>query len=352
MATNTTATVANAYQNFFSKQLLDTQVQLTVLDQFSLKRPLPKNVGAKTISFFWRSNSENNSSGNVAAVQTLSEGTPIATFTNFVLNRLDVPLVQYGEATKVTDILTMTELFDMLQQNIEGMGEDAALHADDVTRNAIIAATQSGVTIVGAAGNTTSYMGKMYAQGLADFTALAAASQSAGKLTAIDFVRAATQLMKNRARHWGGDYVGVICPEMSFDLQNDPDWIDASNYGKPDQRFKGELGKYGNVRFVMSTNPFQESGLGSEGTFAIAPTQADRIYRAMCLGKQAYGTPAISGNSPFSPQVMIVPPGRAEKSDPLAQFGTAGWKNYWAASVLRTPFGLTLSGKSEFTPAS
>lgn len=348
MATTSTSTLANEYQKYFSKKLLTTQVQLTVLDQFALTRPLPKNVGAKIISFFRRSASVNNSSGLVAAVQTLTEGVPIASFTDFTLDRIDVPLIQYGEACKVTDILTMTDLFDALEMNIEGMSEDAALHADDVMRNAIIAATQTGITLQQAAGTTTAYIGKMYAQSLADFTALAAASVSAGKLTAIDFIRAATQLVINRAPMWGGNYVGVVCPQMSFDLQNDPDWIDASNYGAPGQRFRGELGKYGNVRFVMATNPFQESGLGSEGTFAVATLASDRIYRCPVLGKEAFGAPALSGDSPFSPRVMIVPPGKAEKSDPLGQFGTAGWKNYWAASALNTPYGLTLSGKSEF----
>lgn len=348
MGATTTSTLANEYQKYFSKKLLTTQIQLTVLDQFALTRPLPKNVGAKIISFFRRSASVNNSSGLVAAVQTLAEGVPISTFTDFTLDRIDVPLIQYGEACKVTDILTMTDLFDALQMNIDGMSEDAALHADDVMRNAIIAATQTGITLQQASGTTTAYIGKLYAQNAADFTALSAASVSAGKVTALDFVRAATQLFKNRAPRWGADYVAVVPPEVSFDLQNDPDWIDAANYGAPTQRFKGELGKYGSVRFVQNTNPFVELSGGTEGTFNISATASLRIFRNLVLGKECFGAPAMSGDSPFSPRVMIVPPGKAEKSDPLGQFGTAGWKNYWAASALNTPYGLTLSGKSEF----
>src|SRR6476661_6081509 len=121
MATSTTSTLANEYQKFFSKSLLQHAVQLTVLDQFALKQPLPKKNGAKTISFFRRSKSALNSSGVVANVQTLTEGSPINTFIDATLDRVDVALTQYGEATKVTDILTMTELFDALKQNISLM---------------------------------------------------------------------------------------------------------------------------------------------------------------------------------------------------------------------------------------
>lgn len=351
MATSTTTTLANEYQKFFSKKLLTTAIQETVLDQFAWTVPLPKNAGAKIISFFRRTPSANNSSGLVSAVQTLAEGSPIATFTDFTLDRIDVSMVQYGEATKVTDILTMTQLFDALNMNITGMGEDAALHADDITRNALVAATQAGVTLNQASGTTTATMSKMYAQSQANFAALAANTPSASKIQATDFIRAATQLKINRAPMWSGNYVAIVCPEMSYDIQNDPDWIDANNYAQTKARFKSELGMYGNCRFVEHTNAFVEDSAGAEGTYAVSATVANRIFRSFVLGKEAYGCPSLSGEGPYSPKVMIVPPGKAEKSDPLGQFGTAGWKTYWGASGLNTPYGISLSAKSEFVGA-
>jgi len=57
MATLTTTSLANEYQKYFTKQLLQHAVQLTVMDQFALKQPLPAKKGAKTISFFRRSKS-------------------------------------------------------------------------------------------------------------------------------------------------------------------------------------------------------------------------------------------------------------------------------------------------------
>lgn len=347
MATTTSTTLANEYQKYFSKMLLKHAIQLTVLDQFAYRAPLPRKVGAKTISFFRRSASSNNTStGLVTAVQTLSEGVPINTFTDATLFRVDVPLVQYGEAAKITDIVSMTELFNALKQNTELMAEDCALHADDITRNALVAASVTGVTQNTASGTTTEYIGKLYAQGAANFAAMNALSVSAAKATAVDFLRAATQLKINRATTFGGSYVAVIGPQVAHDLQNDPDWIDSRNYGSPESRFRGELGKYAGVRFVEQTNSFLESSAGSEGTWAVTGSATTQLYRTFIFGQQSYGTPALSGDSPYSPRTIIVD--KPDKSDPLNQFMTAGWKNYWAAQAINPQFALSLTSKTEF----
>lgn len=346
MGTSTSNSLANEYQKFFSKTLLQHAVQLTVLDQFALKQPLPKHKGAKTVSFFRRSRSAVNASGLVGNVQTLSEGTPITAFVDATLDRVDVALQQYGEATRVTDILTMTELFDALKQNIALMGEDCALHADVMTRNALVNATQTGVTLQQATGTATETIGKVYAQGLPSFAALGAAGVSGGKAVATDFLRAVTQLKINRAPMFNGYYVAVIPPQVSHDLQNDPDWIDASNHGDPTRRFRGELKTFAGCRFVEHTNPHVEDATGTEGAYAAVANPANRVYRSFILGQGAYGVPAIEGDSPYDPKVIIVD--KADKSDPLNQYMTAGWKAFYAASALNCPFALSLSSKTEF----
>lgn len=346
MGTTTTTTLANEYQKFFSKTLLQHAVQLTVLDQFAVKQPLPKNKGAKVVSFFRRSKSALNASGEVSNVQSLTEGTAISSYANATLDRVDVALQQFGEATRVTDIVTMTELFDALKQNISLMAEDCALHADNVTRNALVTATQGGVTLQQPTGPATETMKKIYAQGLPNFSALGAASVSGGKATATDFLRAVTQLKINRAPAFNGYYIAVIPPQVSHDLQGDNDWIDASNHGEPDRRFRGELKTFAGCRFVEHTNPFVEDAEGVEGTFSNAADAADRVYRSFILGQGAYGVPAIEGDSPYDPRVLIVD--KPDKSDPLNQFMTAGWKSFYAASGLNCPFGLSLSSKTEF----
>src|SRR4051812_44702722 len=120
MALQTTATtgLAVAYQKVFSKKLLEHAKQLLVLDQFAQKVPFPKNQGAKTIRFF------RPDVGDRTNVQSLTEGVPISTFRETVWTPIDATLRQYGEASKVSDILSATELLSTLKQNIQTLGED------------------------------------------------------------------------------------------------------------------------------------------------------------------------------------------------------------------------------------
>lgn len=361
MAVTTVAALTNQYQKYFSKKLLEHAINELVMDQFAQTGDLPKNMGAKTISFFRRKKSVLNSVGRVDNVVTLNEGTPITQFSGYQMDRIDVTMTQLGEATKITDIASWTELFSAMKQSSELMGEDCALNADAIVRDAFVQASTglngavAGVTLNQASGTIgsdttiTEVMPTFYAQNAANFAALAAASNSAGKVTGPDFLRIVTKLKQNRAPKIGGWYVAIIPPPISADLQNDPDWISATNFGDPDRRFKGEIKNVWGCRFVEHTNPFIENSGGTEGYYAVPGTITNSIFRTWIIGKEIYGVPKLAGTqSPFRPQLMMSQSG-ATKDDPLDQFRTAGWKAYWAAQVLNAPFGASLSSRSEFS---
>lgn len=327
----TTTTLANTYQSFFSRDLLAHAVQATVLDQFAYKKDLPQRAGAKSIRFFRRAAAATGTDGHVAAVEILNEGTPIESFRQITYTPIDVPLVQRGEAARISDVASMTELFHSLRDSISLMGEECALECDAVTRDALVA------------GATT----RMYAGGAASFAALGAGTPAAGRATALDFLRAATQLKIGRATGWQGYFMAVVPPQVSHDIQNDPDWAEAQNYAGSDARFRGELGRWAGCRFVEHTNPFVELSGGTEGTYNRSGTAAQSIFRVFVTGQGAYGTPKLEGtSSPLRPQVMICD--QPDKSDPLNQFMTAGWKAYWAAKVLNADWVVSLAAKSQF----
>ena len=141
MAVTTVAALSNQYQKYFSKVLLETAVAETIMDQWAQTGDLPKNMGAKTISFFRRKKAVLNSSGLVSNVVALTEGTPISQFSGYTMDRIDVTLEQMGEATKITDIAGWTELFDAMVQSSKSMGEDCALNNDGKVRDAFVQAS-------------------------------------------------------------------------------------------------------------------------------------------------------------------------------------------------------------------
>lgn len=322
----TVSSISNTFQTYFTKQLLEHAVHDLRLNEFAQQRDLPRNVGSKVIRF-WRR--ERAASGNV---QTLTEGTPISTFRDFVYTPIDATLVQIGQAMKITDIVEMTSLFDTMKDGTALMGEECALDADDRTRNVLA--------------HQTTGLSKRYAQGLANFNAVVAASVSASKLTGVDLLDGATKLKTktNRAPKINGGYVAVTPPEGARDLMRDTDWLDAAKYSNVQALYKGEVGRIHGVRVVEATNPFTEAATNdTEGTFV----DAGPIYTTMLLGRGAFGVPKLAGTqSPWKPRVIMnVKP---DKSDPLNQFVTAGWKAFWIPVLLNATFGLAIRHKTAF----
>ena len=331
MALQTTQTsgLAVQYQKYFIKLLLKHAIQALSLADYAKKAKLPANTGATTVRFFRKNVAD------ATKVLALTEGVPPTQYREIAFTPIDVPLAQYGEVAKITDVLSWTQLFDTLKETIATMGEDCALQADTLTRNTIV----SGVTTAGQL---------RYAQGLASFAALCAASQTAGRFVVNDLLDGMTRLQVNRAALIDGSYVGIVPPQVARDLMDDDKWVKAAQYSDVKKLYKGEVGMIYGVRIVVATNPFIENGAntGSQGTYDNTGTSANSIFTSIILGADAYGIVDMAGQSPMSPKMIIVD--RADKSDPLNQTITAGWKAYWASVLLDQTYAVTIRSKSAF----
>jgi N4-gp56 family major capsid protein len=317
--TTSTAGLLSQYQDHFSKDLLKYAIQELRLNEFAQKAKLPKNVGSKTISLFRFGEASS------SHVQTLVEGVTPGVTREVALTKIDITLTQYGELAKITDVMGMVQLFDGLKQAITSMGEDAALKADDITRDEVVT---NGV--------------KRYSQANANYAALAAATVANAKFLATDVLDIVTRLKVNRAHRIRGNVVCVLPPQISRDVQNDPDWKEASKYAGATQIFKGELGMLHGCIFVEATNPFIENSAGAEGTY----DANGNIFSSIFTGADAFGCAELSGESPFSPRVIITK--GADKSDPLDQLMTAGWKSFNAAKLLNANWCRVYKAKTAF----
>ncbi len=268
--------------------------------------------------------------GAASEVSTLNEGVALTTYTEVGLDYVEATIVQYGMLVKISDVLGMTGIFDTLNMSRDRMAENADLHADQITRNAIIA----GVT-----GSTE----KIYAGGATTFAELSALSATTGALTIQDLLRAMTQLQINRAPKKNGEYFAVVAPQIAYDLMLDTKFfIPVNTYQDKTNVIKGEVGKWFNVRVVVATVPFRETSGGSEGTFAGSGT----IFSTIVTGADAYGVPIMAGNSPYSPHVYIN--NTADKTDPLNQYVLAGFKTFWTAVVLNAAWAVVIRSKTSF----
>ena len=360
----TSTTLTSQFQNFFSKELLSIVQQETILDQFATKATIPKNNGNNAITMF------RFGSPSIANVAALTEGTAIASgsYRSLVLNKLTKSLAQYGQVIGLTDILRATDLFNSLQQATKTSGLDMALWVDSVIRNTLVGSNLlvSGSSIgtgiessisnddavnVNANANPTGI--KVYgnpatltAQSFSDLNSATTAANAT--MTASAVLDSMTRLKRNRAPMINGGYVLATDPRVSRDLMRDTDWLNASNYGNKGTPFyKGEVGSIYGCRVVTQTNSFVSTGSGTAADeFVYQATSAGGglavskdIIASFFFGNESFGIPALTGDDPLSPKVVITD--TPDKSDPLNQLVTVGVKLYFAA--LRLAAGNTAS---------
>jgi N4-gp56 family major capsid protein len=363
MPVTTSTTLTNQFQNYFSKELLSIVQQETILDQFAMKAPIPKNNGNKAISMF------RFGSPSISGVQTIAtEGTAIssANYRQLALNKLDKSLAQYGQVIGLTDILRATDLFNSLQQATKTSGLDMALWVDSVIRNTLIGSnlTASGSSIGSAAEgggtfdnsdacNTAAGSGGIKVYGnpatltTQTFSGLNSATTAAdATMTASAVLDSMTRLKRNRAPLINGSYVLATDPRVARDLMRDSDWLNASNYGNKGQPFyKGEVGSIYGCKVVTQTNSFVSTGSATAADeFVYQATAAGGglavskdIIASFFFGNESFGIPHLTGDDPLSPKIVITD--TPDKSDPLNQLVTVGVKLYFA--TLRLAAGNT-----------
>ena len=363
MPVTTSTTLTSQFQNYFSKELLSIVQQETILDQFAMKAPIPKNNGNKAISMF------RFGPPSIGSVQTIaSEGSPIssANYRALALNSLSKSLAQYGQVIGLTDILRATDLFNSLQQATKTSGLDMALWVDSVIRNTLIGSnlTASGASIGSAAEgggtfdnsdavNVIASSGGVKVYGnpatltTQSFSALNSDTTAANTtMTASAVLDSMTRLKRNRAPLINGGYVLATDPRVARDLMRDSDWLNASNYGNKGQPFyKGEVGSIYGCRVVTQTNSFVSTGSGTAADEFVYQASAaggglaagKDIIASFFFGNESFGIPALTGDDPLSPRIVITD--TPDKSDPLNQLVTVGVKLYFA--TLRLAAGNT-----------
>lgn len=327
--TNTTNSgsddVSNSLQTYFDKKLLEQTLKNIVLDQFAYKAPLPSKIGSKDVKFFRYPESD------TTDVQTLTEGTAPAssTYKRLELETKSVTLSQYGQIVGITDLLSAVELFNHMEQATVQNGQDAALKVDEILRNKL--------------GSNVTGKQERFAGAATSYTTVTGTDDA---MTALDILDASTNLRVNNARTSNGYFTAVMAPEVARDLMNDDDWLEASKYGDVDQLYRGEAGRYMGVRIVTTTNPFRTaggSGTNAQHTYSGSGT----VYSTFVVGDQAYGGVDLATMSAYSPKMMISQ--GPDKSDPLAQLTTVGFKFYYGCEVLQPSHLVEIYSKTNYS---
>lgn len=308
MNTNTTLSSGLSVENktFYDKTLLIEAQPNLIHDQFGQKRPIPKN-GGKTIEF-------RKFAALPKATTPLTEGvTPNGK--SLSVTAIEAEVAQYGDYVVYSDVLDLTAIDPVVTEGVKVIGNQAGITLDTITRNVL----QSGKNVF--------YCPK------ADGTEVTTRDglDNTCKLTAKQVKKVAAFLKKVNAPKIDGSYVAIIHPFVAYDLQNDPEWIEAHKYTTPDNIYEGELGKIGGVRFVESSE---------------AKVYDGGVFGCLFLGANAYGITEIEGGGL---RTIIKQLGSSGVADALDQRASIGWKAIKTAEILLDAYLIRVECKSELS---
>ena len=312
MNTNITTSsgLTDEMKTYYSDYLIDNAIPKLVHDQFGQKHPIPKN-GGKTIEF-------RKYSPLPKLTTPISEGvTPDGQSLN--MSTVEATVAQYGGYITLSDVLMFTAIDNNLVQATKLLGAQAGATLDTITREVL----NGGTNVI--------YSGSKTSRTTLDNSCL---------LTVDDIKKAVRLLKSQNAEQINGAWVGIIHPDVAYDLTNDPAWKDVKTYSDPSDIYEGEIGKIFGVRFVETTEAKIWAGAGS-GSRA--------VYSTLILGDNAYGVTEISGGGL---EHIVKQLGSAGTSDPLNQRATAGWKATKVAERLVENYMVRIESASTFNPTA
>ena len=303
-------------KTFYSDWLIDMAEPNLVHDQFGQKHPIPKN-GGKIIEF-------RKYDSLPKALTPLTEGvTPNGQ--KLSMSVITSNVQQYGGYIELSDILLLTAIDNNLVQATKLLGSQAGRTLDTITREVL----NGGTNVQYAEGQVTAR------------NALVGGQASGNHYLTVDAVRRAVRFLKvMNAPKINGNYVGIIHPDVSYDLMSDEKWVNVKTYSDPDGIYEGEIGKIEGVRFVETSEAKVFEGAGASGV---------DVYSTLILGADAYGVTEITGGGL---EHIVKQLGSAGTADPLNQRATAGWKATKTAERLVEQYMVRIETASTFGTAS
>lgn len=229
-----------------------------------------------------------------------------------------ITVQEHGNAVSNSELLIQSSFDDIMNTTTQLLGRDYALTLDCELRDVAL----SGTNIV-------------YAGDKASRDALT----DSDKVTVATIKDAIEILATNDAPKYDGAYwICFVHPHQSRDLRDDSAWINASNYGAPDQLFTGEIGRIDDTRFIETTlmcngaakegeNSYKKELAKGQGT---APNKTN-VYQAVIFGDQYYG---IAWSLPVE-----------LRDNGVHDFGRRrdlAWYAIWGTGILHDKYGVVI----------
>lgn len=229
-----------------------------------------------------------------------------------------ITVQEHGNAVSNSELLIQSSFDDIMATTTTLLGRDYALVMDCELRDVAL----SGTNIV-------------YAGGKASRDAITADD----KLKVATIKDAIEVLATNNAPKYQNLYwICFVHPHQSRDLRDDSAWINASNYGAPEQLFTGEIGRIDDTRFIETTLMCNGKASATDPAYkadlvkgAGDTANSTDIYQAVIFGDQYYG---IAWSLPVE-----------LRDNGVEDFGrkrSLAWYAIWGTGLLHNDYGVVI----------
>ena len=227
-----------------------------------------------------------------------------------------ITVQEHGNAVSNSELLIQSSFDDIMATTTTLLGRDYALVMDCELRDVAL----SGTNIV-------------YAGGKASRDAIT----DADKLQVATIKDAIEVLATNNAPKYQNMYwICFVHPHQSRDLRDDSAWINASNYGAPEQLFTGEIGRIDDTRFIETTLMCNGKASANDPAYKaelVKGTSENKtaIYQAVIFGDQYYG---IAWSLPVE-----------LRDNGVEDFGrkrSLAWYAIWGTGLLHNDYGVVI----------
>jgi len=190
-----------------------------------------------------------------------------------------ITVTEHGNAVSNTRLLMESSFDDIMATTTALLGRDYALVLDCELRDTAL----SGTNIVFA-----DKSGGVKVTQRSDLDATAKMKVSTVK-DAIEVLSTA-----NTPKRDGAYWICFVHPHQSRDLRDDPAWINASNYGAPEQLFNGEIGRIDDTRFIETTLMCNGKVTSDDPAYkqALDPSHSGAgiaVYQSVIFGEDYFG---------------------------------------------------------------
>jgi len=295
MATNTTLSQVAANPNYlnlyYEKKLLSVLEPRLVLQPLGKKQRLPKGFGKQVKWLRYNTIEPYKVSG---AITALTEGGS-APEVSFTTSSVTADIQQYGQYSKVSDLLSDVAIDPVLENLSERFGIAASKTIEELIVNEI------------AANCTDQFVNdKLGPNDIVDSDIL-----NHKELIEAMIVQKAAFV----GPHESGDYVCVLHPRSEYDLLIDDQagsFLDIMRYTNNKPLLNGEIGRMYGMRFLVS-----------DKMPTAANATAINVHKSFVIGEEAFGVVELNSDSL---KMITKRHGSAGASDPLDQFATVGYK--------------------------